>query len=151
MTTPPETLAAVEKLPGAGLFLMTAEHDGARAGVLIRWVQRCSEAAPLVCVAAPTGRPIAPLIRDSRVFGLCQVPPGDRLLARKFSSAEAPDELVDEQDDPFASLRLRRLKTGAPILAASPLALDCEVARHFDLEADHELYVGLVVAAAADA
>ena len=147
MTTPPPSpalLAAVEKLPGGGLYLMTAAHDGARAGVLVRWVQRCSEASPLICVAAPTGRPIAPLIRDSRVFGLCEIPPSDRLLVHKFSSAEPPDE----QEDPFASLRVRRLKTGAPILASARLALDCEVARHFDLEADHELYVGLVVAAA---
>jgi flavin reductase (DIM6/NTAB) family NADH-FMN oxidoreductase RutF len=144
MTTPPDVLAAIEKLPLGGLYLLTAQHDGSRAGVIVHWVQRCSDASPLVCVAAPTGRPIAPLIRDSRVFGLCEIPPSDRLLVHKFASAEAPDE----QEDPFASLRVRRLKTGAPILTASRLALDCEVARHFDLEADHELYVGLVVAAA---
>src|SRR5690606_21044756 len=133
MTTPsppPEVTAAVQKLDSGRLFLLTADHDGARAGVVVRWVQRCSEAAPLVCVAAPTGRPTAPLIRDSRVFGLCEIPPTDRLLIRKFSSAEAPDE----QEDPFASLRLRRLRTGAPIIATSPLALDCEVAGHIDLE-----------------
>lgn len=140
----PADLRAVERLPKTGLYLMTAAHDGARAGVLVRWVQRCSQTQPLVCVAAPTGRPIAPLIRDSRAFGLCEIPPGDRLLAHKFASAEPPDE----QEDPFASLRVRRLKTGAPILATSRLALDCEVARHFDLESDHELYIGLVVAAA---
>jgi flavin reductase (DIM6/NTAB) family NADH-FMN oxidoreductase RutF len=141
---PPEVVAAVQRLDASRLFLLTAEHDGARAGVIVRWAQRCSEASPLLCVAAPTGRTTAPLIRDSRVFGLCEVPPTDRLLIHKFSSAEAPDE----QEDPFASLRVRRLKTGAPILAGSPLALDCEVAGHIDLETDHELYIGLVVAAA---
>lgn len=140
-TTDP-LLAAADRLP-SGLFLMTAAHDATRGGAIIRWAQRCADEPVLICVALGKGQTIAPLIRDSRAFALCQIPPDDRLLLRKFSALDPPDE----QEDPFASLRVRRLKTGAPVLASSPLVLDCEVARHIDLEADHELYVGLVVAA----
>lgn len=36
--------------------------------------------------------------------------------------------------------------TGSPVLLRSIVAFDCEVVRHFDLEADHELFVGQVLA-----
>ncbi|MFG0285849.1 MAG: flavin reductase family protein [Phycisphaerales bacterium JB039] len=141
MTHPDPLAAAADRLP-SGLFLMTAAHD-TRAGAIIRWAQRCAEEPVLVAVALPKGHTIAPVIRDSRAFGLCEVRPDDKLLLAKFSKPEPPDE----QEDPFASLRVRTLKTGAPLLAGSTLALDCEVVRHFDLEADHEIYIGQVVAA----
>ena len=134
-------VAAVERLP-SGLFLMTAAHD-TRAGAIVHWAQRCAKEPLLVAVAVQKGHIIAPVIRDSRAFGLCDVRPDDKLLLAKFSKPEPPDE----QEDPFASLRVRGLKTGAPVLVTSTVALDCEVVRHFDLEADHEIYIGQVVAA----
>jgi flavin reductase (DIM6/NTAB) family NADH-FMN oxidoreductase RutF len=60
------------------------------------------------------------------------------LLLKKFDD-DAPE------DDPFDSFSVCGLKTGSPILTCAIAAIDCEVARHFDLEADHELYVGQVM------
>ena len=44
-------------------------------------------------------------------------------------------------------LEFRTLVTGSPLLSRSLISLDCEVLRHLDLEADHEIYVGQVLSA----
>jgi flavin reductase (DIM6/NTAB) family NADH-FMN oxidoreductase RutF len=67
----------------------------------------------------------------------------DKLLARRFAGHIPPDEL----GDPFDSLEVETMWTGAPLLKRCRAAFDCEVVRHFDLEADHELYVGQIVGA----
>lgn len=140
-----------------GSFVMTSAFEGARAGLRLRAVQQCADEPLLVSVAARKGHRIDPLIRDSHSFAVCFVSPGDRLIERKFAeeSHAAPVASAgggvsgngDEEPDPFDSLPTVTLATGSPILTRSIAALDCEVVRHFDLEADHELFVGQVVAA----
>ena len=142
MTEPNEQLArrAVERLPSV-LFVMTSGFEGDRAGTLVRWVSPAAEDPPLVSVAVPKGHAIEPLIRDSRAFALCAIDPEDKRLRGAFAATCAPDE----RGDPFDSFGVRTLTTGSPVLGRSTFVLDCEVVRHFDLEADHEFYVGLVV------
>jgi len=69
---------------------------------------------------------------------LCE---GDKLALRKFST----DSWVDSES-PFDAIPIQKLRTGAPVLRRSSLVFDCEVVRHFDLEAESELYIGQVVA-----
>lgn len=130
-----------------GHYLMTAAHDGQRAGVRLRSVQRCADEPILLAVASRKGHAIDPLIRDSRSFAICLVENEDRLLARSFPPAQAgpePGESLD--DDPFVAMPTTTLVTGSPIITRCIAAFDCEVVRHFDLEADHELFVGQVMA-----
>lgn len=135
----PEVLAAIERLP-RGQFVLTAGHESRRAGVLVRGVQPCADIPPMLIVAVRKGNPVSPLVRDARCFAICQIDPSDRLLLRKFT-----DESPRGRDaDPFDCFGVDRLKTGAPILVRTPLAFDCELCRHFDLESDHEVYVGLI-------
>lgn len=124
-------------LTPAGLYVMTASYDGKSAGVLASWVQRCSSEPPLVSVALFKGHPIEPLIRDSRSFALCQLAETDRLLARRFAR-----DAVDPSA--FDTLEVETLATGAPCLKRAVAAIDLEVHRHVDLDADHELFIGLV-------
>lgn len=124
-----------------GLFVLTARFEGKRAGVIVRSVQPAADQPPLVCVAVRKGHWIEPVIRDSHAFAVCKVAAGDGLMLRKFAETSRPRD-----GDPFDCVQTTRLVTGSPILSRAPLALDCEVVRHFDLEADHELYIGLVVA-----
>ncbi|HYE62420.1 MAG TPA: flavin reductase family protein [Phycisphaerales bacterium] len=124
-----------------GLYVLTASHEGKRAGVLVRSVQPCADEPPLIAVAVKTGHWIEPLIRDSHVFAICRVSTSDRLMLRKFAETSRPRD-----GDPFDCVRAEKLVTGAPIISKSPLVLDCEVVRHFDLEADHELFIGHVLA-----
>ncbi|MCH7791235.1 MAG: flavin reductase [Planctomycetes bacterium] len=133
---------ALAYLP-AGRYVLTSAYDGARAGVLVHWVQPCAEEPALLAVAAKRGHCVEPLIRDSRAFAICVLRSEDRLLVRKFQSPHPPDETTD----PFDSLDVETFSTGSPVLTRSVVAYDCEVVRHFDLEADHELYIGQIVAA----
>lgn len=143
----PVSLRRALALLPTGHFLMTAAFDGARAGVLLHSVQRCSEDPVLLAVASRKGHAIDPIIRDSRAFAVCLVSGDDRLLARKFPPAEAGPQPGEEEVDPFDAIPVRTLRTGAPIPERAIAAFDCEVVRHVDLEADHELFVGLVLAA----
>jgi flavin reductase (DIM6/NTAB) family NADH-FMN oxidoreductase RutF len=136
-----DTLQALNSLP-SGTFLLTAKFDDRRSGMLVHWVQPCAEEPALVAVAARKGHSIEPLIRDSRSFAICRIDMGDRLLFRKFASHQPPDE----EGDPFDSIEVESLVTGSPVLSRATAVLDCVVVRHFDLEADHELFVGQVLA-----
>ena len=127
--------------------LMTAAYEGDRAGVLVHGILVASESPPLVVVAARKGHAIDPVIRDARCFALGIVDPDDRLILRRFRFADTAVAARADPDaeDPFNAFPERRLVTGAPILERCPVWLDCQVARHFDLESEHELFVGLVV------
>jgi len=140
---------AIERACGtlvSGLFVASAGHDGRRAGVLVRGAHVCSDSPPLLVVSVRKGHPIEPVIRDSRAFALSSVDPGDRVLVRRFG---APPP-ADRHFDPFDATPTRTLVSRSPVLASSALAFDCQVERHVDLECDHELYVGRVVAALAN-
>ena len=134
-----DAAAALSRLP-SGLFILTACHEGKRSGQVVRSVQACAGEPMLVCVAAPTGHAIEPIIRDSHHFGLCLIDPGDALVLRQFGAGGRITA------DPFDCLPVEVMVSGAPIIKRSIAALDCEVVRHLDLEADHELYIGRVLA-----
>lgn len=119
---------------------MTSSYDGSRAGMVVRWVQRCAAEPVLVSVAVKKCHSLEPLIRDSRGFALNLIDESDRLLLKKFDSYHAPDEL----GDPFDALEVSSWATGSPILKRARAAIDCEVIRHLDLEADCELFIGQV-------
>jgi len=128
---------ALSMLP-AGSFLMTSAYDGKRAGQVVRSVQVCSEVPTLICVAARKGHSISPLIRDSHAFVICVLSPEDAGMLRRFDREWAPDEIGDA----FDALPVEVLASGAPALKRAMASIDCQVVRHFDLEADHELYIG---------
>ncbi len=136
--TSPEIERAMGLLPSVAC-VMTSAFDDRRAGVLVQWVMQCSTEPVFVAIAPLKGHPIAPLIRDSHAFGLCLIDRKDRLLLKKFADHD------DSEQDPFASFETTTLTTGAPLLSQAVAVLDCEVVRHFDLEADHEIYVGHVL------
>jgi flavin reductase (DIM6/NTAB) family NADH-FMN oxidoreductase RutF len=125
----------------AGLHVLSAQFEGKRAGVVVRSVQPAADEPPLLCVAVKRGHWIEPVIRDSHCFAISKIGSADRLLTRKFAETARPRD-----GDPFDCIPTVRLVTGAPVIERATLALDCEVFRHFDIEADHELYVGIVVA-----
>lgn len=133
------TIADALALLPSGHFLMTSAYDGKRAGQVVRSVQVCSETPTLICVAARKGHSISPLIRDSHAFAVCVIAPEDASILRRFDREWAPDELGDA----FDALAVETLASAAPVLRRSIVAIDCEVVRHFDLEADHELYIGM--------
>ncbi|MEL7474040.1 MAG: flavin reductase family protein [Planctomycetota bacterium] len=128
---------ALSLLP-RGLFVLTSQHDGERSGARVTSVCQAATEPLLLCVAARKGHRLEPLIRDSHHFAVNLVAPTERLILRKFPQ-DAPG---DDVGDPFDSMAVRTLSSGSPVIERSLAAFDCEVVRHFDMEADHELYVG---------
>jgi flavin reductase (DIM6/NTAB) family NADH-FMN oxidoreductase RutF len=118
---------------------MTACHENKRQGLIVTRVMKAADEPACVCIAVPAGQRLATLIRDSHSFALCMVDGASRLMQKKFGP--------EETSDPFDMMEVRTLVTGSPILVRSLMALDCEVLRHLDLEADHEIYVGQVLSA----
>lgn len=125
----------------SGLFVLAAAHEGRRAGILARSVQLCAQDPLLISVTIRCGHWIASVLRDSRAFAVWRVDASAGLVTKKFADPVRP-----RSGDPFDGLTLAPLVTGSPILASSQLAIDCEIFRHIDLEADHELLVGRVLA-----
>lgn len=134
-------LPALAHLP-RGLFLMTAQHEARRAGVLLESVQSCGDAPALLSVTMRTGHWIEPLIRDAHCFAICMLDPADRLTLRKFVEPGQPRE----PGDPFDCMPVERLATGAPVIRRSIAAFDCEVVRHLDIDNEYGIYIGKVVA-----
>ena len=130
-----------------GLYLMTAGFDDQRGGMLVHSVQCCGTDPGLLCIAARKGHQIDPLIRDSRSFALGVLGDGDRLIERRFNRKDsAPSEhATNRADDPFDAIETMTLVTGSPIIPRCKTWFDCEVIRRVDLEAELELFVGLVV------
>ena len=123
-------------------FVMTSRHEDDQVGVRALAVCPAAVMPVLIAVAVAKGHKAAPLIRDSRTLAVNGVPPDDRLVLRKFPG---PEQQPNADDGPLDALALRTLITGAPILDRARTVFDCELVHHFDLEADHEMYIGLVL------
>jgi flavin reductase (DIM6/NTAB) family NADH-FMN oxidoreductase RutF len=129
-------------LMASSLCVLAASHDRTRAAIAVRWGMQCAADPVLICVAARKGNGVEPLIRDSHSFALNLVDRRDKLLVRTFDHQEIGPH------DPFDAFEVCKLATGSPVIVRAAAAMDCEVVRHFDLDdADHELYVGRVLAA----
>ena len=140
----PETKKSVGQAMGrlpSGLFVLTAARDDSRMGIIVSFVQQACLNPPMVTVAIAKGRPIMPLISESRQFGLCQLAEDDRLMVRKF--AKFNDAAVTE--DPFLGFKLTQgVLSKLPILTNTMAYLECELVSHMDIEGDHDLFVGAV-------
>ncbi len=128
--------AAIGRIP-SGLFILTARNEDRRLGMLTSWVQQVSFKPPMISIAIAKGRPIMPLISESRRFGLCQLPSDDRVFLRKFAGH------IDPAEDPFLGFEMNGdTVTDLPILANVLGYLECEVVCHLDVDGDHDLFVG---------
>jgi len=130
-------------LTEGSLYALAAKFGRSRAVVPVRWVQCCGVDPPMVVVALRKGRPIEPIIRDSRAFAVSRLDPREGYIRRKLTRAD------EHADDPLELIEHRSLVTGSPCLTRALCSLDCEVVRHIDMDGDHELYIGRIVAACA--
>ena len=108
--------------------------------MLASFVQQVCFQPPMVSIAVAKGRPIMPLISESRCFGICQLPKGDKINMRKFAAGIGPN------DDPFLGFQLRDNCNNVPILANIMSYLICNLSCHMDVEGDHDLFIGTVIA-----
>lgn len=121
-------------------FAMASRFARDRAVVLVRWVHACCADPPMVSVSLRKGCHIVPVIRDSHAFALSLLDPADTFALRKIRDAKDP------AIDPLDLLEHTTLRTGSPCLLRAQCGIDCEVVRHLDLDGDHEMYIGQIVA-----
>jgi flavin reductase (DIM6/NTAB) family NADH-FMN oxidoreductase RutF len=132
----PAVAPMLDRVP-AGSFVLTSGHADLRAGVSVQWVQQCSTTPPMLMVAVRKGHVLSPLIRDSRSFAVCQLDPADKSTPRAF-------ELQTPGIDPVIGSPVDRTPSGCPVPARALGFIDCELARHVDIDGDCEIYVGVV-------
>ncbi len=127
----------LDRIPN-GHFILTAAHGDVRCGAHVRWVQQCASTPPMLIVSIEKGQALSAIIRDSHGFAICQVHRDDRILRRMFPA------LPENGVDPFISIPHLRTPAGAPVPLRAMSWFDCEMVRHVDIEADTEIYVGVV-------
>lgn len=132
------TIAAIlDRIPNA-YFVLTAAHGEVRCGAVVRWVQQCAKSPPMILVAIEKGQALSAIIRDSHGFAVCQLHRDERILRRLLPAM--PENGVD----PFLSIPHLRTPSGAPVPLRAMSWFDCEMVRHVDIDADTEIYVGVV-------
>lgn len=135
---PTKIESILERIPRAD-FLVTARTEDRRSGMLLRWVQTCSESPVMLAAAVPKSCSILPLMSESGWFGLCMLAEEDRIIARKFHNSETL------ADDPFLGLQIANGPNSlVPLPVMCSVAIECRVVCHVDVEGDHELFIGQV-------
>ncbi len=135
------TVEHVLNLVPASEFLLTSAYGELRSGVIVRCVQQVAMHPPMLLVAMEKGQPLSPIIRDSRNFAICVLAKNDRVTPKTFRVA--PDQGVDA----FLTIPNLVAPGGAPIPLRALGYIACELVRHLDIEADYEVYIGMVHAA----
>jgi flavin reductase (DIM6/NTAB) family NADH-FMN oxidoreductase RutF len=130
---------AIARMP-VGRFLMTAAFGDTRSGMIVTQVQKCANEPPTITVSVRKGNALSPLIRDSGTFALCEIAETDLVLSRLFRQ---PSDLQGE--DPFLGHPLLKDTQNVPVPIAAASWVRCELLRHLDIEADHEIYIGRVI------
>jgi flavin reductase (DIM6/NTAB) family NADH-FMN oxidoreductase RutF len=131
---------ALGRIP-SGVFILTTEHDGQPLAMMASWVQQVAFQPPSVSVAVAKERPAhAALSNPGRTFALSVVPEGDTSLMKKYARGIAAGA------SPFEGVQIARTSSGTIYLADALAYLDCRVARSFDFDGDHDLFVAEVLA-----
>ena len=127
----------LDQIP-SGVFLLTGACGDMRGATLVRWVQQVASQPPMLVVAIEKGQPLSPIIRDSRGFALCLIAANDPVCTRLFK------QIPEHTQDPMISIPCMKTPSGAPVPLRATAWFDCEIVRHFDIEADHEVYIGCI-------
>ena len=127
----------LDQIP-SGVFLLTGAFGDMRGGALVRWVQQVASQPPMLVIAIEKGQPLSPIIRDSRGFALCLIAANDPVCTRLFR------QIPEHTQDPMISIPCMKTPSGAPVPLRATAWFDCEIVRHFDIEADHEVYIGCI-------
>lgn len=120
-----------------GATIVTAEHQGSRAGFLGLSFAHVSANPPLVLVSARHSTSAISTIEASKSFAVSVLPAQSEEMARSFGGAAAGDQR-------FSQGEWQRIVTGSPVLADAPVAFDCELSRVID-EEKAKILLGRVV------
>lgn len=128
-----------------GMYVLTASYERRVRAVLVSWVQQVSFEPPMIAVALSKGRSIVPLIHESHCFALNQIAQEDKLAMKTFmGNGRGRPRNGKSDSSPLDAMEVVRKVTGAPVLTRAQAYFDCELVRHLDFDADHDLYIGAI-------
>ena len=126
-----------------GLYVLTgAGPDGQLAAATVNWVTQASFEPPLVAVGVKADSTTHAVIKASRAFALNVLGKDQGAVAYAFFKP------VTRDGDTINGSAFRAGTTGAPILAAVPAWIECELEEIVE-RGDHSLFLGRVVAVGA--
>lgn len=120
-----------------GATIVTAEHEGRKAGFLGLSFAHVSADPPIVLVSAGHSTSALATILASKAFAVSVLPAESEDVARAFGGG-APNE------ERFSQGNWQTIVTGSPALADAPVSFDCELHRVID-EGKTSILLGRVV------
>jgi flavin reductase (DIM6/NTAB) family NADH-FMN oxidoreductase RutF len=128
---------ALGRIP-SGLFILTAQHNGAETGMLASWVQQCSFEPPQVSVALQPGRDIATWLTIGAGFTLNILDDTQTDMIVHFGKGFKSGVLA------FTGIEVDRLEHSGPVLREALAFLECRVVARLPA-GDHDLIIGRVL------
>jgi flavin reductase (DIM6/NTAB) family NADH-FMN oxidoreductase RutF len=120
----------------SGLYVITAQVNGAPVGMLCSFVEQAGFAPPMISLAIAPERPITPALEGAGVFGLHILGKENRALMKSFARGGTPES--------FAAHELVANDHGVPQFAEAWAFLVGQVRGHVP-SGDHILYVAEIL------
>jgi flavin reductase (DIM6/NTAB) family NADH-FMN oxidoreductase RutF len=131
-------IEALGRVP-TGLFIVTAENAGQRAGFLASWVCQAGFSPPAVSVGIKQDRPIMRQLERGAHFAVNILGKEDNKLMAHFARG------FDIGADPFEGANVARTEAGTPYLPDALGYLECRLLRVLEPSTEHNLVVGEVI------
>ncbi|MFK0334326.1 flavin reductase family protein [Rhizobium sp. NPDC090275] len=122
----------------AGVSLITTASGGNRAGLIATAVSSVSTEPPTLLICVNESASAHSVIQESGAFCVNVLPVGCLDIAGQFSSTARKGERFQDGD-------WLELASGAPVLSASIVAFDCEVAQSIKYNT-HSIFIGKILA-----
>jgi len=122
-----------------GLYIVTAENAGQRAGFLASWICQAGFSPPAISMAVKQDRPIMRQMGRGALFGV-------NLLGREDTAAYARFSRGFEiEQDPFEGSPIERTENGTPYLADVLGFMECRVLRIMEPSTEHNVIAAEVI------
>jgi flavin reductase (DIM6/NTAB) family NADH-FMN oxidoreductase RutF len=122
----------------SGVYIVTAEHDDVRGGMIASWLMQAGFAPPALTVAMAPDRHVGELIQKSGRFTVNVLGEGQFALMKPFGKGT---------DDPFSQLETTETQCGLRLNDAIA-HLDCVLIDRLSGATDHDVLLAEIVDAA---
>lgn len=121
-----------------GVFVITSQWNGRRAGMTASWVTRVSAEPPMMAAALHRRSATEEVIRQSGWFVIHILSESSVGLAREFGRGSSRDR------DKFKGLDVSESRHGQPVLDDATAYLECRVVERHAV-GDHHVVIGEIV------
>ncbi|MCH8184141.1 MAG: flavin reductase [Proteobacteria bacterium] len=121
-----------------GIYVMTAEADGAVAAATVNWVTQTSFSPPLVVVGVKTDSGAYGIAKKAGHFALNMLGKGQQGMAFGFFKP------AKREGDTISGESFHTGTSGAPILDSAHASVECKIVEIVE-RGDHHIFIGEVI------